>query len=80
MGRKAAIYPARRLVAGRCSQAFGPSMPTVALPACECYATADLGNIAYESAAMEGMIVDEGVIVEIVIPGTGIPVPRGGSR
>ncbi|WP_456387381.1 phenylacetate--CoA ligase family protein [Profundibacter sp.] len=41
------------------------------------YATADLGNIAYESEAVEGMIVDEGVIVEIVIPGTGIPVAAG---
>ena len=41
------------------------------------YATADLGNIAYESEAMEGMIVDEGVIVEIVRPGTGDPVPPG---
>ena len=43
----------------------------------QCYATADLGNIAYESAAMEGMIVDEGVIVEIVTPGTGDPVAPG---
>ncbi len=43
----------------------------------QCYATADLGNIAYESDAMEGMIVDEGVIVEIVTPGTGTPVPDG---
>ena len=43
----------------------------------QCYATADLGNIAYESAAMEGMIVDEGVIVEIVRPGTGDPVVEG---
>jgi len=43
----------------------------------QCYATADLGNIAYESPAQEGMIVDEGVIVEIVRPGTGIPVARG---
>lgn len=43
----------------------------------QCYATADLGNIAYESAAMEGMIVDEGVLVEIVTPGTGDPVPEG---
>ncbi len=43
----------------------------------QCYATADLGNIAYESPAMEGMIVDEGVIVEIVRPGTGDPVPAG---
>ncbi|MBK1634332.1 phenylacetate--CoA ligase family protein [Rhodovulum adriaticum] len=43
----------------------------------QCYATADLGNIAYESPAMDGMIVDEGVIVEIVRPGTGTPVPEG---
>ena len=43
----------------------------------QCYATADLGNIAYESAAMEGMIVDEGVVVEIVRPGTGDPVQDG---
>lgn len=43
----------------------------------QCYATADLGNIAYESAAMEGMILDEGVIVEIVTPGTGDPVATG---
>jgi len=41
------------------------------------YATADLGNVAYESPAQEGMIVDEGIIVEIVIPGTGIPVEPG---
>jgi phenylacetate-CoA ligase len=41
------------------------------------YATADLGNVAYESPAMEGMIVDEGVIVEIVTPGTGNPVANG---
>lgn len=43
----------------------------------QCYATADLGNIAYESPAMEGLIVDEGVLVEIVTPGTGTPVPEG---
>ncbi len=41
------------------------------------YGTADLGSIAYESPAMEGMIVDEGVIVEIVTPGTGNPVAEG---
>jgi len=41
------------------------------------YATADLGNIAYESPSMEGMIVDENVIVEIVTPGTGDPVAPG---
>ncbi|CUI53726.1 phenylacetate--CoA ligase family protein [Cognatishimia activa] len=43
----------------------------------QCYATADLGNIAYESASKEGMILDEHVIVEIVTPGTGIPVAPG---
>ena len=43
----------------------------------QCYATADLGNIAYESAPDSGMIVDEGVIVEIVTPGTGDPVAPG---
>jgi phenylacetate-CoA ligase len=43
----------------------------------QCYATADLGNIAFESDAQDGMIVDEGVIVEIVRPGTGDPVAPG---
>ncbi len=43
----------------------------------QCYATADLGNVAYETDALEGMVVDEGVIVEIVRPGTGDPVPEG---
>jgi len=41
------------------------------------YASADLGTIAYESSAREGLIVDEGVIVEIVRPGTGDPVAKG---
>ncbi|MEO1493862.1 MAG: AMP-binding protein [Pseudomonadota bacterium] len=41
------------------------------------YGTADVGSIAYESPAMEGMIVDEGVILEIVTPGTGDPVAEG---
>lgn len=41
------------------------------------YATADLGIIAYESEALDGMIVDEAMIVEIVVPGTGDPVPDG---
>ncbi|APZ52096.1 phenylacetate--CoA ligase family protein [Salipiger abyssi] len=43
----------------------------------QCYATADLGMVAYESEAMEGMIADEQVIVEIVTPGTGDPVAPG---
>lgn len=41
------------------------------------YATADLGLIAYETSAREGLVVDEGVIVEIVRPGTADPVAPG---
>ncbi len=47
----------------------------------QCYATADLGVIAYETATDDvihpGMIVSEGLIVEILIPGTGTPVTPG---
>jgi phenylacetate-CoA ligase len=43
----------------------------------QCYATADLGLIAYETSARQGLVIDEGVIVEIVRPGTGDPVPDG---
>ena len=48
----------------------------------QCYATAELGLVAYETAAAEGgpnpgLVVDEGVILEIVRPGTGDPLPEG---
>lgn len=43
----------------------------------QCYATADAGLIAYETESIEGMVVDEGVILEIVTPGTGDRVPEG---
>jgi phenylacetate-CoA ligase len=43
----------------------------------QCYATAELGIIAYESAAREGMIVNEDLLLEIVRPGTGDPLPPG---
>jgi phenylacetate-CoA ligase len=43
----------------------------------QCYATADLGVIAYESEGGEGMIVNETLLVEIVRPGTGDPVESG---
>jgi phenylacetate-CoA ligase len=43
----------------------------------QCYATADLGLIAYETSAHQGLVTDEQVIVEIVRPGTGDPVPVG---
>jgi phenylacetate-CoA ligase len=41
------------------------------------YATAELGVVAYESEAAEGLIVNEGVIVEIVEPGADAPVAEG---
>ncbi len=47
------------------------------IAAYQCYATADVGLIAYETSAREGLVVDEAVIVEIVEPGTGRPVPEG---
>lgn len=43
----------------------------------QCYATADLGLIAYESIAAEGLIIDEGVYLEIVRPGSGDLVKDG---
>jgi phenylacetate-CoA ligase len=43
----------------------------------QCYATADLGLIAYETETRQGLVLDEGVLLEIVRPGTGDPVPEG---
>jgi len=50
--------------------------------ALQCYGTADLGLISYESTGPDGevcpgMVLDEGIILEIVRPGTGDPVPPG---
>ncbi len=47
------------------------------IAAFEVYASADLGTIAYESSARAGLVVDEGVLVEIVRPGTGEPLAPG---
>jgi phenylacetate-CoA ligase len=67
----------KALVSG---EAFPPSLRDAVrargVEALQCYATADLGLIAYETAAREGLVLDEGVIVEIVRPGTGEPVPE----
>jgi phenylacetate-CoA ligase len=46
------------------------------IAAYQAYATADAGLIAFETAAREGLVVDEAVILEIVRPGTGDPVPQ----
>jgi phenylacetate-CoA ligase len=62
-------------------EAFPPSLVHVlrarGVEGYQCYATADVGLIAYETAAREGLVVDEGVLVEIVRPGTDDPVPEG---
>lgn len=62
-------------------EAFPPSLRdwflARGLDGYQCYATADLGLIAYETPAREGLVLDEQVIVEIVRPGTGDPVPEG---
>ncbi len=50
---------------------------TRGIAAFQCYATADLGLIAYETTARGGLALDEGVLLEIVRPGTGDPVPDG---
>ena len=47
------------------------------IEAFQVYASADLGSLAYESVAREGLIVDEGVLIEIVRPGTGEPAAPG---
>ena len=62
-------------------EAFTPSLRDWLLArgveAYQSYGTADLGLIAYETSARQGLVLDEGVVVEIVRPGTGDPVPDG---
>lgn len=61
--------------------AFPPSLQAEiasrGVEAYQAYATADLGIVAYETPAREGLVVNEGLIVEIVRPGTGDAVPEG---
>jgi phenylacetate-CoA ligase len=68
----------KALVSG---EAFPPSLrdwlAQRGITAYQCYATADLGLVAYETSSRQGLVVDEGVIIEIVRPGTGDPVPEG---
>jgi phenylacetate-CoA ligase len=68
----------KALVSG---EAFPPSLRDWLLArgvaAYQAYATADVGVIAFETTAREGLVVDEGVLVEIVRPGTGDVLPEG---
>jgi len=63
------------------AEAFPPSLRDAfaarGIAGYQAYASADLGLIAYETPAREGLVVDEGVLVEIVRPGTGDPVAEG---
>jgi phenylacetate-CoA ligase len=68
----------RALVSG---EGFPPSLRKAfrdnGIEASQCYASADIGLMAYESRGYEGMILDENLIVEIVEPGTGQPIEHG---
>ena len=75
-GQKLSITKA--LVSGEaCPPSLRDWFTAQGVAAYQCYATADVGLIAYETAAREGLVLDEGVIVEIVRPGTGDPVLEG---
>ena len=68
----------KALVSG---EAFPPSLrdwlAARGIEGYQSYASADLGLIAYETEAREGLVLDEGIVVEIVRPGTGDPVAEG---
>ena len=75
---KPALSLKKALVSGA---AFPPSLQAAiaakGVEAYQAYATADLGIIAYETSARAGLVVNEGIILEIVKPGTGDPVADG---
>ncbi len=80
-GRDAASFKKALVSGGALFPSLRADYAARGITCLQCYATADLGLIAYETmtaaGAVEGMMVDEGVIVEIVRPGTGDPVPDG---
>jgi phenylacetate-CoA ligase len=68
----------RALVSGAALPAtLRAALDTRGVSVLQCYAMAEVGVVAYETAARDGMVVNEHVIVEIVRPGTGDPVPAG---
>jgi phenylacetate-CoA ligase len=75
----AAVASLRKAMTG--GEALPPSLRTwfaeQGVTAYQCLATADLGLIAYETESLEGMVLDESVVLEIVRPGTGDPVAAG---
>jgi phenylacetate-CoA ligase len=73
------LAPLRRghVTGGACTPPLRASYADCGLTVLQSYGTADLGLVAYKSEAREGLILDEHVIVEIVRPGTGEPLPDG---
>ncbi len=68
----------RALVGGAAfPKSLQDEIKTRGIDAYQSYGTADLGLVAYETPAREGMVINEGIIVEIVQPGTGEPVRDG---
>ncbi len=68
----------RALVSGEAlPAAMRGSFEARGIAALQCYTTAELGVVAYESPAREGLVLNEGLILEIVRPGTDDPVPDG---
>lgn len=79
-GEKAGIAPSIRkaLVSGAAfPKSLQDEMAGRGVEAFQAYATADLGTIAYETEARSGLVLNEDLIVELVRPGTGDPVPEG---
>jgi phenylacetate-CoA ligase len=62
-------------------EAFFPNQKALCaergIDALQAYGTADLGLVAYETEAREGLVLEESLILEIVRPGTGDPVAPG---
>jgi len=77
--RKRDISSLKRAVVS--GAAFPPSLQMEfgerGIDAYQCYATAECGVIAYETPAREGLVLNEGIIIEILRPGTGDPVAEG---
>ena len=75
------IRPASLKKASVGGEAFPPSLRdwfrARGIEVYQSYGTADLGLVAYETSAREGLVLDEGVLLEIVRPGTGDPVADG---
>jgi phenylacetate-CoA ligase len=76
-GRRAAVADQGQVGGEAFPPALRDWLAARGIAAYQSYGTADLGLVAYETAAREGLVLDEGVIVEIVRPGTGEPVPDG---